>query len=36
MESLVGFGTVFLSSTIGIAASFLVLWVVVNVAGSGR
>lgn len=35
MESLVGLVTIGLSSTVGIAGSFLVLWVVINVAGSG-
>lgn len=36
MESLVGFGTIFLSSTLGIVGSFVVLWLLVNVAGGGR
>lgn len=36
VESLVGFGTIFLSCTLGIVGSFVVLWVLVNVAGGGR
>ncbi len=36
MEPLIGLGTIFLSSTLGIAGSFLVLWVLVNLAGGGR
>jgi len=36
MESIVGLGTIFLSSTLGIGVSFLALWLLLNVTGNGR
>ncbi len=36
MESLVAFGSIFLSSSLGILCSFALLWLVLNVTGGGR